>query len=82
MSKNTAGMKKISNLHCDYMSIDTVSDLQKRKLTMVDYRVIPEIAIQLQKTGKAETFITNVAKYFEKFNFKVTLADVNYVIEM
>lgn len=75
-------MRKISRLYDDYIHIDDDSDLRRRHLQLVDYQVIPELANRIQKTGEVRTFMQNVAEYFRRFGFTVTMDEnnINYII--
>lgn len=82
MKANKTFEEKISELLNDYRSIDDIISLHKRKLSLSDYRAIPDIFISLKKTKKAYTYIGSVASYFERFGFTVTMSNdnVNYII--
>lgn len=74
--------EKMSELLNDYRSIDDIISLHKRKLSLSDYRVIPDIFYKLKETKKVYTFISSVASYFKRFGFTVTMSNdnVNYII--
>lgn len=73
---------KVTSLYHDYMDIDNDSDLRKRHLQLVDYHAIPELVNNIQRTGEVRTFMQNVAEYFRRFGFAVTMDsnNVNYII--
>lgn len=77
-------MEKISGLYYDYNQIYSVNDMRIRHLQIVDYLSIPELANNIQRTGEARTFMQNVAEYFKRFGFTVTMDsnNVNYKISI
>lgn len=75
-------MMKISTIFNDYMSIESDEDLKKRKMQLIDYDAFKNVFIDIQRNGKATTFIESIARYFEKFGFSVVLDEVNYLIEV
>ena len=75
-------MRKITSLYLDYTHIDNNSDLRNRHLQPVDYQAIPELANNIQRTKEVRTFMQNVAEYFKRFGFTVTMDEnnINYII--
>lgn len=83
--KLTAKQHKIlSALYHDYTAIDTEADLRKRKISLADYRAIPEIFGEVQRHGTTKCFISSIAEYFKKHGFTVELEldNVNYNISI
>lgn len=76
--------KILSTFYHDFISIDTEADLRKRKISLADYRAIPEIFKSVQVHGTAKCFITSIAEYFKKHGFIVELEPdgVNYDISI
>ena len=74
--------RKITRIFSDYKSIESESNLKKRKLSLSDYRACEQVLDDIRYTGKAETFITSIADYCKKFGFEVKLYGVNYVISV
>lgn len=83
MKPNTRLIKAISKVHSDYQSIENDRDLCARKITLAQYNCIPPLILELNKTGKAKTFHTELANYFKRFGFNATLDNngVNYIID-
>lgn len=84
MKLTTKQHKILSTFYYDYISIDTEADLRKRKISLADYRAIPEIFGEVQRCGTVKCFITSVAEYFRKHGFTVALEPdgVNYDISI
>lgn len=84
MKFTTKQHKIISTLYHDYMAIDTETDLRKQKISLSDYRAIPEIFGEVQRYGTVKCFITSIAEYFKKHGFTVELEpdNVNYNISI
>lgn len=66
----------------DYVSIKTVRDLEKRKLTHIAYKAIPAVFNEYKKCGEGKTFIKGTADYFKRFGFSISLDEnrTHYVI--
>ena len=63
--------KRLAKLYKDYISIQNVNDLNKRELTLAEYHEIPYLIEELNAKQQTRTFITSIAKYFERHGFKV-----------
>ncbi len=63
-------------------SIKTIKDLQKNGLSLSDYNAIKEVYNELYKNGLSKTFIKEVAMFYQKNGFNVSMDDykVNYII--
>ena len=58
--KLTAKQHKIlSALYHDYTAIDTEADLRKRKISLADYRAIPEIFGEVQRQNNKVFYLIN-----------------------
>ena len=79
---NDKEYKKMKKIYDDYTSIDSDKDLNRRKITLYEYKVVANIATNIQEYGKGRTFIIAVANYFKKFGFNVKLDDdgINFII--
>ncbi len=64
-------MSKLEKITNDYKSIESVADLEKRKLTMAELRSISHILYGFHTGIKVcrNVFQEAVAKYFERFGF-------------
>lgn len=76
-------MDKMVKIYKDYISIDSAKAMNKRKITLSEYRTFPYLFKDIQKYGSCSTFIKGLADYFEKFGFNVqTEDDVSFFITL
>ena len=66
-------MSKLDKITNDYKSIENIGDLKKRKLTLDEMSIISNILYGFHTGIKVcrNVFNEAVAKYFEKFGFKL-----------
>ena len=70
---------KIEKIIKDFASIEAVSDLKKRGLTMADYDTLYYILQDLKTRKKAEFMQESIKKYLEKLGAAVRPCGVGFV---
>jgi hypothetical protein len=63
-------------------AINSIKDLQKQELKLVDYNVLFVVWHELEQSGVAATFMQSVANWFKKHDCKVQMESdgINYII--
>lgn len=64
-------MKNVLSIIKDFDSIETMKDLNKRKLSLTDYKTAGIVLQELTITGKSDFTQKSIFDYFNKFNLKV-----------
>lgn len=74
-------MKKYILKACNkLLEMDSAADIKKEGLTLSDYEIAWDAAVELSKTGKTETFVTAVADFFKRNGCTVVKEQINYHI--
>lgn len=80
-SRNNDLVRKLSKLYNAYTAIDDDRALRRSGMTLAEYNALPDVFTRLQNDGRAETFMSGLANYFQKFGFNVSEGNgVNFVI--
>ncbi len=70
----------ITNACNRLLRMETAADIKKEGLTLSDYEIAWDAAVDLSKTGKTETFVTAVADFFKRNGCTVVKEQINYHI--
>lgn len=64
-------------------SVETIQDLKKARLSLLDLHAAQDCFNELVKTGSTKTFINPVADFFRRCGCKVSCNDyINYTITL
>lgn len=69
----------LKNIKNDYDKIDSIQDLNKRKLSQFDYNILSIVLNELATKKQSEFCNKNVADYLSKFKVNIKLKAVNYI---
>lgn len=63
--------------------MDNIIDLRKANLSLASYRACYTVLKDINRNGKALTFVKEIADFFKKCGFEVSFAsdNINYIIE-
>jgi hypothetical protein len=64
-------MNNVLSIIKDFDSIETMKDLNKRKLSLTDYKTTGIVLQELAINGKSDFTQKSIFNYFNKFNLKV-----------
>ena len=64
-------MENVLSIIKDFDSIETMKDLNKRKLSLTDYKTAAIVLQELAINGKSDFTQKSIFDYFNKFNLKV-----------
>jgi len=62
-------------------SIESIADLKKHKMTLLELNVSKLVFNELQKNNESKTVLKSVAMFYKKNGFQVTSDNVLYTIK-
>lgn len=79
--KRADSRKAITTAYDKLTHAEDMNDLKRMNLTLADYHSALDVMQELRKPGStANTFITEVADFFEHCGYEVKLTGINYKI--
>lgn len=63
----------------DYDKIESIQDLNKRKLSHFDYSLLSLVLTELATKGQSEFLSKSVADYLSKFKVNIKLKAITYI---
>lgn len=80
MKMTVKQMKLVSKAYNRLEAMENEQDLKRNGLTLLDYGAAIQVYNELVHRGVSETFMGDVADWFERMGFKVTRENINYEV--